>query len=650
MAVSSMKICFLNFFSLASIIITIDAKNTFTLHETLKDGETIVSTNNRFELGFFSESNSELKYLGIWYRGITPLTAVWVANGRNPLRGNRVELHINSGGNVVLRDDEGNAVMFINLNQTILSPVLLLLDSGNLVLQDGTCKTCVMQWQSFDRPSDTLLPGMKLGWDLKSSSNRVLRSQGGDYVLGIKTASLPQLVLERNGVIQSRWGPWDGKRFSGSDVIGNDHVFRGVYYYGEDEVYFMFEMLDDSVLLRLVVTSVGTIQFLKWENDTLDWVQVITLTKDVCDKYGSCGPYATCDAEDGGCRCLEGFLVNLPQGGCRRRDPLNCSHGDDFVRYKAFKLPNNFAVAKEVNYNKCGDYCLKKCTCMAYTTSISIYRRRRNCLVWLDELVDVRIAAGEDDGDEIYIRMAHVDLGTHSHTKIRNMAIITSSLVVAILLGAAAWCAITKYQWLSKNPNSQDENQNRPVQDEDQQYVQLFDMHTVSAATRNFALENKIGQGGFGLVYQGTLQNGEKIAVKKLSETSNQGLQEFKNEVNLIAQLQHRNLVKLLGCCIHGEERMLIYEFMPNKSLDQFIFDPSRKSLLNWEKRFNILKGVAKGLEYLHFGSRMRVIHRDLKASNVLLDEQMDPRISDFGLALNCENEIPETNMRVIGT
>lgn len=414
-----MKICFLNIFLVASSIITIDAKNTFNLHETLKDGETLISSNNRFELGFFNVSsrrrseswNRELKYLGIWYRGIKALTPVWVANRMEPLRGNRVELHINSGGNLLVRDDEGNAVNFVRLNQSIFRPLLLLLDSGNLVLKDGNNEKYV--WQSFDYPSDTLLPGMKLGWDLKSAADRVLTSRTGDYVFSIKTPSLPQLVLEKNGVILSRWDPWNG-----SSIIRNNSVFRVVYHYSDDEVYFMFKMSDDSILLRLVVTSVGAVQFLKWTNTTLAWVPVVTLTKDVCDKYGSCGPYATCHADDQGCQCLKGFLVNSPNdwrafdfsGGCRRQYPLNCGDGDGdgFVKYKALKLPNNFTVIKGVSFRRCADYCLKDCTCMAYT-SISIYGHHRDCLVWLDELVDIRVSTR--DGDELYIRMARVELG-----------------------------------------------------------------------------------------------------------------------------------------------------------------------------------------------------------------------------------------------
>ncbi|PKI73761.1 hypothetical protein CRG98_005832 [Punica granatum] len=179
----------------------------------------------------------------------------------------------------------------------------------------------------------------------------------------------------------------------------------------------------------------------------------------------------------------------------------------------------------------------------------------------------------------------------------------------------------------------------------------LFDLVTINSATNEFSSENKIGQGGFGKVYKGALSSGQEIAVKRLSLDSGQGIQEFKNEVILIAKLQHRNLVKLLGCCIQGEERMLIYEFMPNKSLDHHLFDKTRSKLLSWDKRFNIIMGIARGLLYLHQDSRLRIIHRDLKPSNILLDSQMNPKISDFGIARIFQGEqTGEITKRVFGT
>ncbi|XP_056171963.1 cysteine-rich receptor-like protein kinase 15 isoform X1 [Syzygium oleosum] len=179
----------------------------------------------------------------------------------------------------------------------------------------------------------------------------------------------------------------------------------------------------------------------------------------------------------------------------------------------------------------------------------------------------------------------------------------------------------------------------------------FMDLATLKASTDDFSSSNKLGQGGFGTVYKGVLSDGKEVAVKRLSRKSWQGLEEFKNEVILIAKLQHRNLVRLLGCGIEGDEKLLVYEFMPNKSLDIYIFDSDKRAQLDWCTCISIINGIARGLVYLHEDSRLRIIHRDLKPSNVLLDHEMVAKISDFGMArIFCENQSSANTRRVVGT
>ncbi|KAM4077949.1 hypothetical protein ACJW30_12G178900 [Castanea mollissima] len=248
-----------------------------------------------------------------------------------------------------------------------------------------------------------------------------------------------------------------------------------------------------------------------------------------------------------------------------------------------------------MNLEECRAECLNNCSCMAYTNSD--IREGAGCAIWFGDLVDIKqFPAG---GQDLYIRMHPSELGE------------------------------------------------RKKEDVD---VPLFNFTTVATATNKFSPANVIGAGGFGPVYKGRLCNGQDIAVKRLSKNSRQGLEEFKNEVFLIAKLQHKNLVKLLVYCVEGDEKMLIYEYMPNKSLDCFIFEQN-DNLLAWPKRFDIIIGIVRGLLYLHQDSRLQVIHRDLKASNILLDINLNPKISDFGLARTFVGDESEVKTdRVVGT
>ncbi|KAL1823398.1 hypothetical protein ACET3Z_010176 [Daucus carota] len=260
----------------------------------------------------------------------------------------------------------------------------------------------------------------------------------------------------------------------------------------------------------------------------------------------------------------------------------------------------------------------------------------------------------KENGQVLYIRMAASELAKKGRSKVWFVWI--PILMTVTMMCVCLWVIRNKKRNKKKKQtegitNPYFENGGSIEMGAEDLELPLFDFTTLANATNGFSKYSMLGEGGFGPVYKGMLDDGKEIAVKRLSKDSRQGLKEFKNEVSCIARLQHRNLVKLLGCSVQEGERMLVYEYMPNKSLDSFIFGKMKGYTLDWPTRYNIINGIARGLLYLHQDSRLRIIHRDLKASNVLLDLEMNPKISDFGTARICgETETGSNTTRVVGT
>ncbi|OWM77614.1 hypothetical protein CDL15_Pgr017012 [Punica granatum] len=454
----------------------------------------------------------------------------------------------------------------------------------------------------------------------------------------------------------------------------NNYIFNISFVNNHEEVSIFYGLRNTSIFSRMVIDASGVIQRSTWQARDNRWNKFWTAPVEQCDYYKFCGPNSNCnpyDTDQFACTCLPGFEPRSPadwflrdgSGGCVMSSGASTCHSrEGFIKVDHVKIPDTSQAHADMSLSlkECELECLKNCSCTAYA-SADESRGGFGCLAWYDQLLDTRTFS--DIGQDTYVRvdaavLARLTKKKGSPVKRSIVAIISASLILVLLLPIFLFVMKKRIRRRRHVTSSaayfeDDESRNRKDLEEDSRKSDLtfFDLSTIAGATNNFSFVNKLGQGGFGSVYKGELDNGEKIAIKRLSKYSGQGVEEFKNELKLIAKLQHRNLVKMLGCCIQGEEKILIYEYLPNKSLDSFLFDEEKRHLLDWRKRFDIASGIARGILYLHQDSRLRIIHRDLKASNVLLDSSMNPKISDFGMARICgEDQTQGNTRRVVGT
>ncbi|KAG6689832.1 hypothetical protein I3842_11G194200 [Carya illinoinensis] len=632
--------------------------DTIRPSQSLTTTETIVSAKRKFELGFFSPGNSTRNYVGIWYKK-DPRTVVWVANRERPFPNSSAVLTLNPDGNLVIC---GGIMQYMVANTSAGNDTYaILLDTGNLRVIKRVSD--VVLWQSFEHPADTLLPGMNVSdfttrWSLTSWKSTEDPAPGlFSLHLGswneLHRGSWKELIIMKGSEIY-----WSSSLIGRLDdifvIVGESVTWRSKY---TDE------------MLRIILDVKGQFRLLSWTEVDQSWH---LLPSPKCGAYALCGAYSICsETSDRGCDCLPGFKqlvaeVNKSSGrGCVRKIDLKCGNETKFFPLPQVDWPSNPNKLDISDSVDCKSACSTNCSCIAYAYD----HRKHDCLVWEGPLLNVK-QLSEDDGygNDFYLKLDPSESITkgHKNTKVAGLlcAIIIPTISFALVFSLLVYCARRKKELKRKGDNlllleltiesngsELTESSRHGDSRRGKVKMPLFSFASVSAATDNFSPGNKLGEGGFGPVYKGTLLRGDEVAVKRLSRRSGQGWEELKNEAMLIATLQHKNLVRLLGCCIEGDEKILVYEYMPNKSLDFFIFDAEKRKILDWGKRIQIIQGVAQGLLYLHQYSRLRIIHRDLKASNILLDTDMNPKISDFGMArIFGANESEANTSRIVGT
>ncbi|KAK2385795.1 G-type lectin S-receptor serine/threonine-protein kinase [Trifolium repens] len=596
----------------------------------IPNGNTLVSNDGTLELGFFRPGSSTNRYVGIWYKNIPNRRIVWVANRDNPIKDN------NSNSTMLVISKEGNLVLLTNNNQTLVwstnittkslsnntsSHVAQLLDNGNFVIKDkhnSDQQSKNFLWQGFDFPCDTLLPEMKLRWDLKTGLNRQLISwknsddpSSGDLTWNVVLSSNPEILLKNGSIVIQRSGPWNGVWFSGSPAITVTSIIESNFVSNSNEVYYTYSIVNKTMTSIIYLNPTLFLrQRITWIPNDNTWSVYDFPPRDDCDAYNPCGAYGNCIPNESPiCQCLNGFepksrenwdTYNWTQGCVRKgKETSTCGMNDGFGRFSGLKLPatTHSWVDANMTLEDCKNKCLENCSCTAYS-NLDVRGGGSGCSIWFGDLIGLKQVTSVQQ--DLYVRMdtSYVDSNgeiSGGHKKSHTLAIVITILLVMVLLLVIIFFYVYKRKRKQRETEDKSEIILAEEEDEDGRDLELpfFNLSTIIDATNNFSNDNKLGEGGFGPVYKGTLATERQvIAVKRLSGSSRQGAKEFKNEVILCAKLQHRILVKVLGCCIQGEERMLIYEYMPNKSLDSFLFDSAQKKLLDWSKRFNF--GLAK--------------------------------------------------------
>ncbi|TVU16237.1 hypothetical protein EJB05_39789, partial [Eragrostis curvula] len=475
------------------------------------------------------------------------------------------------------------------------------------------------------------------------------------WALGIRVAFWPGQARPE---LLWRSGAWNGKVLPAYKPNGAASVLIETIIANGDEILLSYSVPDGSPGMDARLSHTGRFEFSIWNSSTLAWTVLDAYPGPGCDhSYVSCGPFSYCDSTEGfpTCKCPEGFEPNgtTPSGGCARKEMLRCGDRDRFVTLLDVKTPAMPVFVRNRSRDGCVAECLSNCSCTAYAYanlagSVSGGDQSR-CLLWFGELVDMGKYV-HMDGEDLYLRLA----GPPVQKKINLLKILIPIIACFLLIAFTVLIWICKIRGKRQKKQVQKRMMQKYFTDktgEKSPEFPFFNFHDIVAATDNFCESNMLGKGGFGNVYKGMLEGATEVAVKRLRKSSAQGTEEFRNEVALIAKLQHKNLVKLLGCCVHEDEKLLIYEYLPNKNLDNFLFDPARKSMLQWPVRCKIIQEVARGMMYLHQDSRLKIIHRDLKASNILLDMDMCPKISDFGMAkIFCGDQHQANTNRVVGT
>jgi hypothetical protein len=536
---------------------------------------------------------------------------------------------------LVLFNESEIPVWSTNLTSTTSSsPVeAVLLDEGNLVVRDGSNSSKYL-WQSFDHPAHTWLPGGKIAFNKITNEKQRLISwkneedpAPGLFNLELQANTSSYIILWNRSIQYWTSGAWDpiSKIFSLVPEMTSNYIYNFSYVNNTNESYFTYSLYDPSTISRFVMDVSGQIKQYTWLANTKQWNLFWVLPKTQCEVYAFCGAFGSCNGKSlPFCSCLRGFVQksqsdwNLSDfsGGCTRRTALQCENtsltnrqADRFYPMPSMALPVQAQSVGVGNAAECESTCLNNCSCTAYAYESN------NCSIWVGDLLNLKQLSGDDsNGRTLYLKLAASEFSSKKNNKGIIVGAVAGS-VAAVLLGLFV---VVILRWRRRAVGTGKTVEGSLV---------AFGYRDLQNATKNFS--DKLGGGGFGSVFKGMLSDSTIIAVKKL-ESISQGEKQFRTEVSTIGTIQHVNLVRLRGFCSEGAKKLLVYDYMPNGSLESHLF---HEKFLDWKTRYQIAIGTARGLAYLHEKCRECIIHCDIKPENILLDAYLCPKVADFGLA-----------------
>lgn len=620
--------------------------------------DVLVSSDGTFSCGFYGTGENAF-WFSIWFSHSKDRTLIWTANRDKPVNGKSSKVSLMQNGALVLTDVDGSVTWQTSLSSDDAESAELL-NSGNLVLKNSTSHII---WQSFDFPTDTLMPDQKF-----TKTNKLIAALGpgrmgsGYHSLAYGYDNVLRMVYDGPEVSSPYWPDPDGAngatnpnstRLAMLNDLGKFTSSDGLVVNASD--------IGQRHKRRLTLDSDGNLRLYSLNNVTRNWHVTWQAVITVCKIHGICGRYGVCVYESGPkCSCPVGYeVVNALNWneGCKPKFNLTCSvakRSSNEVKYAM--LPNtdyygnDIKLLMETTLEDCMKNCTEDCNCRGFN-----YRLRGDGMCYTKNALFNGFTSPDVVGS-IYLKLPRIfkvndSEGSHPFrvydgacglvqraVSIGSLSMYVTSdrgfgwrylygfvVVVGVMESVCfvvGWCFLY--------------NAARKVACLDDEYSAVatefkhFSYNELKKATNNFKLE--LGRGGSGEVYKGKLMDERVVAVKRLSDIV-QGEEVLWAEVRTIGKINHMNLVRMWGFCFEKKHKLLVYEHVENLSLEKHLFTSSENQTLAWNERYKIALGTAKGLAYLHHECLEWVIHCDVKPENILLDEDYNPKIADFGLA-----------------